>query len=254
MKKQQRKIMITGYITMIPLLVAIIMVLIGENRPVSAHPADAVEEIAEETTECPNEAFLSAMPCDDPERFRRWLSEQEASEKEEAESISDSYGESKSVDLSSETEPETETEAADVVIYSIDGVLIDPDIQRALYEALEAEEIGYWYTGSLAQLFQESHGDSYAVNPNGLDMGILQYRITYWDWTDGDIFDTDAQIKRYAREMAARFNAGLSADQAISRHKTSDYCTEIDATYVADVRQWLGKMETYEIKKGDVEK
>lgn len=230
MKKQQRKIMITGYITMIPLLVAIIMVLIGENRPVSAHPADAVEEIAEETTECPEQAFLSAMPCDDPEGFQRWMAEHETEESTEA-----------------ETEPETETEAEAVVIYSIDGVLIDPDIQKAMYEALEAEGIGYWYTGSLAQLFQESHGDPNAVNQqNHLDMGILQYRVTFWDWSEGDIFDPYVQIRKYAREMAARFNSGLSADQAISRHKTSDYCTEIDAAYVADVRQWLGKMEAYD--------
>ncbi len=138
-----------------------------------------------------------------------------------------------------ETEKETEFR-----IYRIAGELPDPDLQRKIYDALEAENISYWYEGALAQCFQESHFQKFAVNQrNGIDSGLFQYRSTFWDWSQGDIFDEDLQIRKYAAEMAARFKAGLSADEAISRHKTSDYCTDIDRVYVQQVRQWLGQME-----------
>ena len=149
------------------------------------------------------------------------------------------------------SEASAETEAvekeAGFRIYRIAGELPDPEMQRAIYDALLAAEIPYWYEGALAQCFQESHFQRFAVNQqNGLDSGLFQYRSTYWDWAQGDIFDAGAQIRKYAAEMAARFNAGLSVDEAISRHKTSDYCTEIDWEYVRQVRQWLGQMEVVE--------
>ena len=129
-------------------------------------------------------------------------------------------------------------------IYRIAGELPDPELQRAIWDALQAENISYWYEGSLAQCFQESHFQRFCVNPNnGLDSGLFQYRSTFWDWSQGDIFDAGVQIRKYAAEMAARFNAGLSADEAISRHKTSDYCTDVDWAYVAQVKQWLPLME-----------
>lgn len=144
-------------------------------------------------------------------------------------------------------EPEASEEEAGFRIYRIAGELPDPELQRAIWDALQAAGISYWYEGALAQCWQESHFKQYAVNPvNGLDSGLYQYRSTFWDWSRGDIFDAGAQIRRYAEEMAARFNAGLSVDEAISRHKTSDYVTEIDWTYVQQVRQWLGQMEVVE--------
>jgi len=134
--------------------------------------------------------------------------------------------------------------AAEPVIYRIAGKLIDPEIQRKLYAALDAEGIAYWYEGALAQMMQESQGNPTVVNPeNQEDMGLFQYKVRYWDWAEGDIFDADVQMRRYAREMAARFNAGLSVDECISRHNTSDSVTEVNWKYVADVKQWLGMME-----------
>lgn len=137
--------------------------------------------------------------------------------------------------------------AAEPVIYRIAGKLIDPEIQQKLYAALDAEGIAYWYEGALAQMMQESQGNPTVVNPeNQEDMGLFQYKVRYWDWAEGDIFDADVQMRRYAREMAARFNAGLSVDECISRHNTSDSVTEVNWKYVADVKQWLGQMEVCE--------
>ena len=126
----------------------------------------------------------------------------------------------------------------------IGGELIDPEIQRKLYKALEAEGIGYWYTGALCQMWQESQGQQYRINETNLeDMGLFQYKNRYWDWSEGDIFDADVQIRKYAREMAARFNAGLTVDEAISRHNTSDFVTEVNWQYVQEVKRHLPTME-----------
>ena len=95
-------------------------------------------------------------------------------------------------------------------------------------------------------MFQESHGQQYAVNPNnGIDCGLYQYRITYWTEPE-DIFDVDAQLRRYASDMAARFNSGLTVDEAISRHNTSDSVAAVNWEYVGQVKQWLGQMEVIE--------
>ena len=99
----------------------------------------------------------------------------------------------------------------------------------------------------MAQCYQESRGDPTVTNEtNGIDKGLFQYRSTFWDWSRGDIFDPEVQIGLYVSQMANRFSAGLSTDEAISRHNTSDYVTEINWQYVADVKQWLGRMEVIE--------
>ena len=54
-----------------------------------------------------------------------------------------------------------------------------------------------------------------------------------------DIFDVNAQIRKYTQQVAARINAGLSVEEIISRHITSDYVTEINWEYVNAVLQWL---------------
>jgi hypothetical protein len=55
----------------------------------------------------------------------------------------------------------------------------------------------------------------------------------------GDIFSIDEQVERYASDMSARFNSGLSVDEAISRHNTSDHVSEVNWEYVAQVKQHL---------------
>lgn len=220
---KQTKTILTGWILMIPLAVMIVLVLLQNMGALEAH-AVPVEQVVEEEAETSETGLFdanSAMPCVDTESFRRWYENYSAS----------------SVTVGSEPE------ATGPIIYRIAGEEIDPELQKALYEALDAEGIAYWYEGALAQMFQESHGKVYAENRNGLDKGLFQYRITYWDWEDGDIFDPDAQMRRYAAEMSTRFNMGLSTEEAISRHMTSDYSAAVNWQYVSDVKQWLSQME-----------
>ena len=215
MKLKNKTAMLICMICMIPLVVAIIATLCNTEKAVFAAPMAQIEDFTEETAKEPEKWQIrdSAMPCDDPNTFAKWLETYEA-----------------------ESEPE-------IPIYRIAGELIDPEIQRTIYKALEAEGIQDWYTGALAQCFQESQGNRYAVGKNGLDMGLFQYREPFWNYySNGDIFDPAAQSALYAKEMAARFGSGLSVDEAISRHYTSDYCTTVDWVYVGQVKQWLDRM------------
>lgn len=210
--------MTIGWIAMIPLAVAIILTLCDAKIVAFADEEISTEDFIEETEKEAETADFDAesgMPCVNPEPLRRFLETYEA-----------------------ETEPET------VPIYRIAGDLIDPDIQILLHDALEDEGIGEWYTGALCQMYQESRGDRFAINQsNRLDMGIFQYRSTFWDWDLGDIFDAEVQIRLYSKQMAQRFNAGLSIDEAISRHNTSDYVTEVNWTYVQEVKQWFNELK-----------
>lgn len=260
-------------ILMIPVLCMILSVLLPEKA--AAEAVDNVQEYdkharCEETREpsgYPDE--LSAMPCCMTSNTSNALealkekNEQETSEESKEKSKSNIRKELRVDDMylgpedwgddSIREESYVQGGNEGIIrsdlgfhVYRINGEIPDPELQRMIWDALDAAGISYWYEGCLAQCFQESHMQRYAQNPNGLDKGILQYRITYWDWSKGDIFDVDAQLQRYAAEMAARFNAGLSVDEAISRHKTSDYCTQVDWLYVQHVKQWLAVMEEVE--------
>lgn len=239
---KERTIRILGWIASIPLIVTIIIVE-AQKLPCFAASKDADKEIIVTTSESPEKALFEggAMPCEDPEAFRRWLSEQETDE----EARPDDSGADHEADRETAAIDEAAAPVADDVppLYRIAGEEIDESIQKQLYHHLSEAGIAYWYEGALCQMFQESRCQQYAENRNGLDKGLLQYRIVFWDWSDGDIFDIDAQMSRYAREMAARFNSGLSVDEAISRHNTSDYVTSVNWTYVSQVKQWLDQME-----------
>ena len=106
-------------------------------------------------------------------------------------------------------------------------------LEDYLRQCLEAAGIGWWYPYACAQITQESHWNPYAENPNGLDKGLLQYRITFYPGQN--IFDPYEQIRIYVGQVSARINAGLGVEAVISRHITSDWVTEINWEYVKHV-------------------
>lgn len=265
-KRLQNKLMLGITVSMIPFAAFTAATAARENR-VFAASITADGEIPAGTTKEPEKGQIrceSAMPCENPEAFRKWLAtyeeetdEQETSKKAPAETTGESRMDGDAADQVDAADPEgarsdsspeeMASETSDPILYTIGGELIDPEIQRKLYSALEAEGIGYWYTGALCQMWQESQGQQYRINETNLeDMGLFQYKNRYWDWSEGDIFDADVQIRKYAREMAARFNAGLTVDEAISRHNTSDFVTEVNWQYVQEVKRHLPTMEVIE--------
>lgn len=256
MTRHERRIFQKGVIFAGAFIVSSAVVLtIPENAKNEAHaaPAARVEYFTEETAKAPEIGQIranSAMPCDDPDSFAAWYAtyEEESDEPETTEETRPDDDGADHEDVRTEeptlvTETEAPVESAGPVIYRIAGETIDESIQVRLYQHLQAAGIPYWYEGALCQMFQESHGQRYAVNPNnGIDCGLYQYRSTFWT-EPVDIFDIDAQLRRYASDMAARFNSGLSVDEAISRHNTSDSVAAVNWEYVGQVKQWLGRME-----------
>ena len=124
--------------------------------------------------------------------------------------------------------------------------VIDPEILCELKARLTAYGIENWLPYAEATMFQESKANPVAENRNGLDKGLFQYRITYWSAVcvehgfpaDTSIFDWRVQIAIYVSDTARRLNSGLSIEQTISRHNTSDY-GQYNPVYVNQVMQWV---------------
>lgn len=266
MTRYERRIYQVGVACAAVMLIAITATLADEcsakKGPFQAETTET-EEITEETETEPETAenrehnanqrtqrVETLEETDEPETEKQV--ERESTER--AEDADPAFSEHQAIQQT-EAAPEVESMGAKMenrkpIYYRIAGDMIPEEIQTALHEALDAEGIGFWYEGALCQVFQESHGNPAAENPNGLDKGLLQYRTTYWPATaaaygeaGADIFDWQAQLRVYARQTAARLNAGLTADETISRHKTSDSCPALDTAYIQQVRQWLGQME-----------
>lgn len=179
--------------------------------------------------------------------------ESEASNEQEAEKkvSADMEGDGDQISLETlamgaeETRAEVETEEYDPATaenkwlpYRVGRHNLDREIGDFLLAELRARDIEWWMPYALAQMFQESRLDPMAQNKNGLDKGILQYRVTYWDWSRGDIFDWRAQIRLYVEQTARRLASGCSIWETISRHNTSDYGS-YNQEYVDQVMQWV---------------
>ena len=184
-----------------------------------------------------DDSTASGMPCENPEQFERWYEtyeqEQEAEHETETEPTTVPTEECKVTTGTGETP---------VTLYSVNGETLNPELQAMMYDALNRHGVSYFYEIGICQMWQESRGNIFAENPNGKDKGVLQYRLQYWDWNRGDIFDPAAQIELYAEQMAQRLNSGLSADECISRHNTSDHVSEVNWEYVAQVKQHLSNL------------
>lgn len=112
------------------------------------------------------------------------------------------------------------------------------DLEDYLRGQLAVNGAEWFYPYAWCQVMQESNWNPWAENANGQDKGLLQFRAQFWREPES-IFDPYAQIRRYVREVTARINAGLSVEEVISRHYTSDYVTEVNWEYVNHVLSWM---------------
>lgn len=281
MSKEEKKIYAICYPLGVLFAAFIVYTTISDGKASKTAFAEELVYFTEDETKTEIRPVLepqSGMPCENPEQYERWLKEYEQKtgkekvyypkrihkplllEEPESESKYDAEVlpeesstevETESVEYTEASEvPNTEIQPQGIRKYKIVGAWIDEDIQERLYMALDAARIAYWYEVAVCQLFQESRGERWAVSNDGRDHGIFQYRLQYWDavsaqygFAGASIYDIDAQIGVYCRQMTDRLNRGLSIDEAISRHKTSDEVTWVDAEYVAQVKQWLNKLE-----------
>lgn len=225
---------------------------VSAKKAVLTDDSTVGEYFIDQTAKSPENALFdanSAMPCVDGESFKKWMETYEQTASEEVE-VSEREESSSEVPVNetrcevSEEETETvqETVPHTAKVFSVNGETLNPELQALLYDALDRHGISYFFELACVQCYQESHFNVWAENPNGRDKGILQYRLQYWDWNRGDIFDPAAQFELYAEQMAARLNAGLSADECISRHNTSDFVTAVNWEYVGQVKQHLANL------------
>ncbi len=132
-----------------------------------------------------------------------------------------------------------------IEIYAVGTETLSLDIQIYLYEKLQDYEIEWFMPYAIMIAWQESQFNQYDVSNDGLDYGLFQFRMRFWDWNRGDIFDPYAQIDVFTENMANRANMGLDVYEMISRHMQSDYGA-YNAKYVSDVMShepYLRKIE-----------
>ena len=130
---------------------------------------------------------------------------------------------------------------ASAPLYLVEGEKLDPGVAEYLYQRLCESGIGWFYEYALCLAYQESSFNHLAVNPNGRDFGLYQFRIEFHptlDWSN-----PYAQTDLFVSMMAARAAAGCDACSMISRHNTSDYCPEINPVYLTQVLSHLPTLQ-----------
>lgn len=139
----------------------------------------------------------------------------------------------------------------DPPLYSVNGAVMPAELQEYLYNRLADCGIGWFMPYAVLIAYQESRFDIYAQNPNGLDKGLFQYRLPYWeeftaeaDRSGSDIFDPYAQVDVFAFQMARRAFQGFDVNSMISKHNMSDY-GPFNQVYVDQVLQHMTVLAAY---------
>lgn len=143
------------------------------------------------------------------------------------------------------TEAEEITEeAVETPKWAVNGDRLNDYLQSYLYEQLEERGVAWYYETALCQIYQESRYNASAVNPNGLDMGLCQMRITYFHvfakeagLVEADIMNPIDSIYVYAYLMGKYLTEEPSIEMALSRYFTGT--STYNDGYVRAVKQWF---------------
>lgn len=137
-------------------------------------------------------------------------------------------------------------------IYRCDGLVMDTDLQKFLYNCLCEHGVEYFFPYAIAMACQESGFNIYDIT-DGKDFGLYQYRKEFWGdkaerygYPGADIFNPYIQIDVFVHETARRLKElGCSVKETISRHYTSDWGS-YNAQYVSDVMKRFNRLERIE--------
>ena len=138
----------------------------------------------------------------------------------------------------------TTTAASATPLFTVDGALLDPQLQEYAYNTLCTLGIGWYFPTFLCQMYQESRFNQAAVSAHG-DYGLCQLKGIYHTYFcdlagihGADLInDPFANIHVGAFLMAYYFNQCNDVNTAISAYYTGSV-NEYSADYVAQVRQW----------------
>jgi hypothetical protein len=146
------------------------------------------------------------------------------------------------------TEVETDSESqqaedavvtAETPLFQVDGYVPDVNLQEYLYSRLAENGIEWFMPYAVCLIAQESSWNPLAVNPNGRDKGILQYRVEFHnglDWTN-----PCAEIDIFVQQMANRADSGKTVSEMISAHMMSDW-GDYNQAYVDVVMSHSGSL------------
>lgn len=129
---------------------------------------------------------------------------------------------------------------AETPIYQVDGYVPDVNLQEYLYNRLAEHGIEWFMPYAVCLIAQESSWNPLVENVNGLDKGLLQYRIGLVPWMDWR--NPYQEIDYFVSQMANRANnLGCTVSDMISRHNVSDFCPYNQA-YVDAVMSHSGSL------------
>lgn len=123
---------------------------------------------------------------------------------------------------------------------SCNGDALDAGVSEYLERRLTEAGIGWFFPYACAIAYQESSFNPLAVNPNGRDFGLYQFRIEFHPGLDWQ--NPYAQVDLFTAMMASRAAAGCDVYTMISRHNMSDY-GPYNQQYVDLVLQHLPKLQ-----------
>lgn len=248
-EKKQKKVILLGWILLIPLAFTIALTLIqrvsakkgsftasdvsGEYFTVDTNGTAKTDEFSLYTG--------GGMPCEDPEAFERWYETYESEtmeeectvESEESDLLEESDeaceevipGHEDETPVETDDKDETDNSSEEILqqpLFSVDGRVLRQELQTYLYDRLSEQGIEWFMPYSIMIAYQESHFDIYAVNPyNKIDCGLFQFRSVYY--TGSDIFNPYEQIDIFCELMGNRARMGCDVYEMISRHMQSDY-------------------------------
>ena len=220
--------------------------------------ADEVEQFTEEMDEEPEKRQIPIHTACLAELYERRRNEQTAEEesgrnKDRDASEGDQQGTSEdngAVPSEMEEVIPVQDENAEIcaeeeeIKICIDGDTLDPEVAGYLKRTLEAKGIGWWWPYAICQCHQESSFQTDQVT-NGIDYGLFQYRIYYWqEWEDragvghGDILDPYHQIDVYTEMVRQWISEGRSIEETIGAHNYGGWTWDYDPQYVSDVMRW----------------
>lgn len=151
----------------------------------------------------------------------------------------DAFATEVETDLESEP-PEDAVVPAETPLYAVDGYVPDVNLQEYLYNRLAEHDIEWFMPYAVCLIAQESSWNPVAENANGLDKGLLQYRIELVPWMDWR--NPYQEIDYFVSQMANRANnLGCTVSDMISRHNVSDFCPYNQA-YVDAVMSHSGSL------------
>lgn len=225
-----------------------------ENAEIVAH-ADEIEQFNTEETKTAEKgqitiqtACLAELYAERRKNESQAGEEAEMPEADEAEQTGGEGTQEESELLVHEAESEMEESPAvedQPIEICIDGDIFDSEVAGYLKHRLEEKGIGWWMPYAVCQAHQESSFQTDQIT-NGLDYGLFQYRIIYWqEWEDragagrGDILNPYHQIDVYTEMVRQWLEEGRSIEETIGAHNYGGWTREYDPQYVQDVMRWM---------------